>query len=103
MERKRQHRRSVACPKYMVSNCPPLYLNDAEKYRRIDADYTVEKLRQLVSDPVTNDHVTRISRLLSNYLCEIGDDGYVSFNPHILKMKISLIENYWNSLIYMIK
>jgi len=83
MEQKRQDYRSVACPKYVVSNCFPLHLNDAEKYRQIDADYIVQKLRQLVSDPVTNDHVTRISRLLSNYLREIGDDGYVSFNLHI--------------------
>jgi len=99
MERKRQDHcfapKKSIYPKYVNRNNPPLYLNNAEKYRRrIDVDYTVEKLRQLVSDPVTNDHVERISRLLSDYLREIGDDGYVSFNLHVLKIRISLTENY---------
>ncbi|KAG5314763.1 CFA69 protein, partial [Acromyrmex insinuator] len=80
MERKQQDYRFVAkksvYPKYVNCHYRPLYLNDAEKCRQIDVDYTVEKLRQLMSDPVTNDHVERISRLLSDYLHEIGDDGY---------------------------
>lgn len=95
MERKQQDRRFVAkesCPKYVICDCPVSYLND-EKCRRIDADYTVEKLRELVSDPVTSDHVARISRLLTDYLREIGDEGYVSFDLHVLKIKISFIEN----------
>lgn len=94
MERKRQDHRFATkksvCPKYVNCDCPSLYLNDAEKCRRIDVDYTVEKLRQLVSDSVTNDHVERISRLLYDYLREIGNDGYVSFNLHVLKIRISL-------------
>ncbi|XP_018355188.1 PREDICTED: cilia- and flagella-associated protein 69-like [Trachymyrmex septentrionalis] len=92
MERKRQDHcfapKKSIYPKYVNRNNPPLYLNNAEKYRRrIDVDYTVEKLRQLVSDPVTNDHVERISRLLSDYLREIGDDGYpVRHLPVIMKI-----------------
>ncbi|XP_018396892.1 PREDICTED: cilia- and flagella-associated protein 69-like, partial [Cyphomyrmex costatus] len=91
MERKRQDRRFVAkksvCSKYVKCDCPLSYLNNAEKCRRIDVDYTVEKLRQLVSDPVTNDHVERISRFLSDYLREIGDDGYpVKHLPAVMKI-----------------
>ncbi|XP_011685792.1 PREDICTED: uncharacterized protein LOC105448749 isoform X2 [Wasmannia auropunctata] len=91
MERKRQDRRSAAeesaCPKYVICDCPPLYLNDAEKCRQINTDYTIEKLRQLVSDPVTSDHVARILRLLFDYLREIGDDGYpVKHLPAIMKV-----------------
>lgn len=53
---------------------------DAERRQEADADRTIEKLRRLVSDPVTSDQVDRISRLLRDYLREIGDDGsYVSF------------------------
>jgi len=95
MERKRQDRRFAAkksaCPKYVNCNCPPLYLN-AKKCRQIDVDYTVEKLRQLVSDPVTNDHVERISRLLFDYLHEIGNDGYVSFNLHVYTKNKNLFD-----------
>jgi hypothetical protein len=93
MERKRQDLRVTTEEKYMNCDCPVPYLNEEEKCRRINADYTIEKLRELVSDPVTNDHVTRISRLLSDYLLEIGDDGYVSFDLHALRIKISLDEN----------
>lgn len=90
MEQKRQDFTSEesACPKYVICDCPA-YVNDTEKCRRINADYTVEKLRKLVSDPVTSDHVARISRLLSDYLREIGDDGYVSFDLHKIKIEIS--------------
>lgn len=81
MEGKQQdYRFTTACPKYVICDCPTKYLNNEENCRRIDADYIVEKLRELVSDPVTSDHVARISRLLSDYLREIGDDGYVSFD-----------------------
>ncbi|XP_024880863.1 cilia- and flagella-associated protein 69-like, partial [Temnothorax curvispinosus] len=91
MERKRQDHRFIteesACPKYVIHDFPVSHLNDAEKYRRIDADYTVEKLRKLVSDPVTSDNVARISRLLSDYLREIGDDGYpVKHLPAVMKV-----------------
>lgn len=87
MERKRQDRRPTAeesCPKNVICDCPVSYLND-EKCRRIDADYIIEKLRELVSDPITSDHVARISQLLTDYLREIGDKGYVSFDLHVLK------------------
>ncbi|XP_018301515.1 cilia- and flagella-associated protein 69 [Mycetomoellerius zeteki] len=99
MERKRQDHRFATkksvCPKYVNCDCPSLYLNDAEKCRRIDVDYTVEKLRQLVSDSVTNDHVERISRLLYDYLREIGNDGYpVKHLPSIMKILEFLA---WNS------
>lgn len=83
MAQMRQNRRPAgapACPKYVICDCPASHLSDAEKCRRVNADYTVEKLRQLVSDPVTSDHVARISRLLCDYLREIGDEGYVSFH-----------------------
>lgn len=93
MERKRQDRRVTTEEKYMNCDCPGPRLKEEEKCRRINADYTIKKLRELVSDPVTNDHVTRISRLLSDYLLEIGDDGYVSFDLHALKIKIFLDEN----------
>ncbi|XP_071562592.1 cilia- and flagella-associated protein 69-like [Temnothorax nylanderi] len=91
MERKRQDRRFTAvesaCPKYVIYDFPVSHLNDAEKCRRIDADYTVEKLRKLVSDPVTSDNVARISRLLSDYLREIGDDGYpVKHLPAVMRV-----------------
>lgn len=89
MERKRQDRRIATEEKYVICDYPVSYLNEANKCRRINADFTIEKLRELVSDPVTNDHVARISRLLSDYLLEIGDDGYVSFDLHVLKIKIS--------------
>lgn len=72
--------RESVCPKYVFCDCPEIHLNDTKKCFEVDVDHTIEKLQQLVSDPVTSDHVERISRLLYNYLHEIGDEGYVSFN-----------------------
>lgn len=85
MELDRLDRRPIresVCPKYVICDCPEPHLktDTLEKCREVDADRTIEKLRQLVSDPVTSDHVARISRLLCHYLLEIGDEGYVSFN-----------------------
>lgn len=91
------------CPKYVICDCPAIHLNNEEKCRRINVDHTIEKLRKLVSDPVTSDHVARISRLLSDYLCEIGDDGYVSFDVQ-LKIKIfSIRKNYCSFFTYLKK
>lgn len=90
MERnRRQDRRpgkESASAKHVICNCPELRANDAEKCRRIDAAYTINKLRELVSDPVSSDHVPRISQLLCDYLREIGDEGYVSFGLPILEI-----------------
>ncbi|XP_036149500.1 uncharacterized protein LOC118647855 [Monomorium pharaonis] len=87
MDRKRQDRRITAEKKYIICDCPVLHLNEVEKCRRINADYTIEKLRELVSDPVTNNHVARISRLLSDYLLEIGNNGYpVKHLPAVMKV-----------------
>lgn len=80
LDRRRPPVRESVCPRYVICGCPEPHLNDAEKCRGVDADRTIEKLRQLVSDSVTSDHVARISRLLYHYLREIGDEGYVSFD-----------------------
>jgi len=68
-------------PDFTICEYSTGHLSDAQKCRVTNADYTIEKLRELVSDPVISDQVTRISRLLYDYLREIGDEGYVSFDP----------------------
>ncbi|RLU17102.1 hypothetical protein DMN91_011171 [Ooceraea biroi] len=76
--------RESSCPDYIICGCPVGHLDNATKCHVTDVDYTIEKLRGLVSDSVTGDQVTRISRLLCDYLREIGDEGYVSFDPSAL-------------------
>lgn len=76
MERKRRASRKSPCSKYGICRCPKL---NEDKCRVTDADYAIEKLRELVSDSITACQVTRISRLLFDYLLEIGDEAYVSF------------------------
>lgn len=68
-------------PRHIACDCPePRHSTETKKLcREINVDYTIEKLRQLVSDPVTDVQVSRISRLLDDYLREIGEEGYVSF------------------------
>ncbi|KAL6417927.1 hypothetical protein ACFW04_007249 [Cataglyphis niger] len=79
--------RESVCPKYVFCDCPEIHLNDRKKCFEVDVDYTIEKLQQLVSDPVTSDHVERISRLLYHYLREIGDEGYlVKHLPAVTKV-----------------
>ena len=51
----------------------------ADKYEKKDPGYTIEKLHELISDPVTKESKPWISRLLENFLRDIGDDGFVSF------------------------
>nr|XP_012154258.1 PREDICTED: uncharacterized protein LOC105664354 [Megachile rotundata] len=50
---------------------------------KIDVNYILSKLHELISDPITNISVLRICRLLHDYLCYAGTDGYVSFNKYI--------------------
>lgn len=80
MERQRRNRRPAgeSCPEYAMCGCPAGHL--VEKCRVTNVDRTIEKLRELVSDCATDDQVARISRLLCDYLREIGDEGYVSFD-----------------------
>lgn len=68
-------------PEYVSCECPELHINDTARCREIDAYHTIEKLRELISNPVTSNYVPRIIQLLSDYLYEIGDNGYVSFDP----------------------
>ncbi|XP_025073512.1 cilia- and flagella-associated protein 69-like [Pogonomyrmex barbatus] len=95
MEQKRQNCSTIeksVCPKYIICDCPQLHLNE---YRRTDVGYTIEKLRELVSDPVTSDQTPRILRLLCDYLHRIGDEGYpVKHLPAIIKVLEFLA---WNS------
>lgn len=85
MAQKRQNsrhldKRSEIYSRYVICSCPEPHVYNTEKCRGIDANYTIEKLRELVSDSVTNDQVPRISQLLCDYLSVIGDEGYVSFD-----------------------
>lgn len=68
-------------PRHITCDCPESrHPTETKKLcHEINVDYTIEKLRQLVSDPVTDVQVSRISRLLDDYLHEIGEEGYVSF------------------------
>lgn len=77
-------------PTHITCDCPePRHPTETKKLcREINVDYTIEKLRQLVSDPVTDVQVSRISRLLDDYLREIGEKGYVSFLLGALQLYI---------------
>lgn len=41
-------------------------------------EYSLDKLRELISDPVTRESESWIRRLLDDFLRSVEDDGYVS-------------------------
>ncbi|XP_076162248.1 cilia- and flagella-associated protein 69-like isoform X3 [Ptiloglossa arizonensis] len=73
------------CPIYINRKCPetdklPKELFDFGKQFQVDVNYTLQKLDELISDPVTCNSVPRICRLLYEYLCTTEGTGYVSFD-----------------------
>lgn len=85
MERKKyqDERRKVPSAKLIDCYCPDRTIFGKEKCREIDVDYVVRKLDELISDPITKDDVSRISRLLYDYQEQLSDRAYVSFQPEI--------------------
>lgn len=76
------------CPKYVTHLCfkttkLPKEIFDFDRKLKLDTHRILQKLDELISDPVTSDSVFRICRLLFDFLNEVGDDGYVSFNEYI--------------------
>lgn len=76
------------CPKYVTHHCfksekLPKEIFDFHRQLKLDTHRILQKLDELISDPVTSDSVLRICRLLFDFLNEIGNDGYVSFNEYI--------------------
>lgn len=76
------------CPKYVTHLCfktekLPKEVFDFDRQLKLDTHRILQKLDELISDPVTRDtSVLRICRLLFDFLNEVGDDGYVSFNEY---------------------
>lgn len=75
------------CPKYIFCTCPqtdklPIEIFKFYEDFKSTANSNLENLCNLISDPVTRTSVIRISRLLYDYLHEVGDNGYVSFNEY---------------------
>lgn len=82
MERKKYQdkKQQVSFEKMIKCSCPNSTRFAKEKCREIDVDYVVHKLHELISNPVTKDDVSRISRLLYDYQEQLYDRAYVSFN-----------------------
>ncbi|XP_076240800.1 cilia- and flagella-associated protein 69 [Calliopsis andreniformis] len=80
------------CPKYITLECPktdklPKEIYDFNKQPKININYALQKLQELISDPVTSNSVPRICRLLHKYLHEVGNDGYnVRDLPFVIKI-----------------
>ncbi|XP_043488894.1 cilia- and flagella-associated protein 69-like [Polistes fuscatus] len=64
-------RKTIDCP------CPDSTKFANKKCREIDVDYVVNKLHELISDPVTQNDVSRISRLLYDYQEYLSDRAYM--------------------------
>ncbi|XP_076397270.1 uncharacterized protein LOC100874990 isoform X6 [Megachile rotundata] len=61
---------------------------------KIDVNYILSKLHELISDPITNISVLRICRLLHDYLCYAGTDGYkIKDLPIVIKLLKFLAQN----------
>lgn len=79
------------CPIYIAPNCAktdkiPKELFDFDGHPKFDVDYILQKLHELISDPVASTSVLRICRFLHDYLCYIGTSGYVSFDKYIFSL-----------------
>ncbi|XP_076642623.1 cilia- and flagella-associated protein 69-like [Halictus rubicundus] len=87
------------CPKYVMLECPetdkiPANLFDFMKQSEVDPNYTLTKLDELISDPVTKDSAPRICRLLHKYLHGIKNHGYkVKDLPKIIRILEFLVQN----------
>ncbi|XP_043786646.1 cilia- and flagella-associated protein 69-like [Apis laboriosa] len=88
------------CPKYVTHLCfktekLPKEVFDFDRQLKLDTHRILQKLDELISDPVTRDtSVLRICRLLFDFLNEVGDDGYkIKDLPLIIKVLKFLAEN----------
>ncbi|KAG6796258.1 cilia- and flagella-associated protein 69 [Apis mellifera caucasica] len=87
------------CPKYVTHLCfkttkLPKEIFDFDRKLKLDTHRILQKLDELISDPVTSDSVLRICRLLFDFLNEVGDDGYkIKDLPLIIKVLKFLAEN----------
>ncbi|XP_076278659.1 cilia- and flagella-associated protein 69 [Lasioglossum baleicum] len=87
------------CPKYVICDYPgtdkiPANHFDFMKQLEVDPNYTLTKLDELISDPVTKDSAPRICRLLHEYLHGIKDHGYkIKDLPKIMTVLEFLVEN----------
>lgn len=75
------------CPKYVTHLCPrtdklPKEIFEFDERLKLDTNCILQKLDKLISDPITSNSVIRICKLLYDYLSEVGNEGYVSFNEH---------------------
>ncbi|XP_014603733.1 PREDICTED: uncharacterized protein LOC106786638 isoform X2 [Polistes canadensis] len=81
-------RKTIDCP------CPDSTKFGNKKCREIDVDYVVNKLHELISDPVTQNDVSRISRLLYDYQEYLSDRAYmVKHLPKVIKVLEFLATN----------
>ncbi|XP_078050686.1 uncharacterized protein LOC144477099 [Augochlora pura] len=76
--------KAFKCPKHVNRECPetdkiPAKLFDFMKESEVDVNHTLTKLDELISDPATKDSAPRICRLLYEYLHQVENNGYVSF------------------------
>ncbi|XP_043682372.1 uncharacterized protein LOC122635790 [Vespula pensylvanica] len=89
MERKKyqDEKQQVSFEKMIKCSCPNSTRFAKEKCREIDVDYVVHKLHELISNPVTKDDVSRISRLLYDYQEQLCDRAYmVKHLPMVIKI-----------------
>ncbi|KAF7383059.1 hypothetical protein HZH68_014908 [Vespula germanica] len=89
MERKKYQdkKQQVSFEKMIKCSCPNSTRFAKEKCREIDVDYVVHKLHELISNPVTKDDVSRISRLLYDYQEQLYDRAYmVKHLPMVIKI-----------------
>lgn len=57
----------------------PLQTFADKNIKKKGPNYSIEKLHELITDPITHDNVAWINRLLNNFLREYeSNDGYVS-------------------------
>nr|XP_031827063.1 cilia- and flagella-associated protein 69-like [Nomia melanderi] len=87
------------CPKYVSRICPktnklPAKIFDFIKPPETDLNYTLQKLDELILDPVTKDSSPRICRLLYQYFHQTGDNGYkIKDLPKIMRILEFLTQN----------
>ncbi|XP_035727792.1 uncharacterized protein LOC118444056 [Vespa mandarinia] len=97
MERKKyqdEKRNFISSRKIIKCSCPDNTKFGKEKCREIDVDYVVHKLHELISDPVTKNDVSRISRLLYDYQEQLCDRAYmVKHLPMVIKIIEFLVTN----------
>ncbi|KAI4500543.1 hypothetical protein M0802_004505 [Mischocyttarus mexicanus] len=80
--------KTINCP------CPHSTKFGKEKCREVNVDYVVNKLDELISNPITQNDVSRISRLLYDYQEYLRDRAYmVKHLPKVIKILEFLATN----------